>query len=401
MSKKKVLMLGPGAPNRFNSGLGIAANEIAEFLHQMVDLTVIQVEDLNQIEAIENNTSSSLNSISKFSDFEVLSDIASISIESTMSHYWYDQNTSRNPEETKGESALYKELETLTEQMKSVAYDISFDTIYAHDWMTFLAAIELKKKYNKTLILHVHSLDYDRSGKKTDSWVYHLEKDAFQHADNVICVSNYSKGILESEYGVDSNKIQVVYNGHRKLSYPGRRNPFKEKVVLFVGRLSGQKGATKFLEIAESVHDKYPNSRFVMAGEGDLYASIIQSGAHSSIADKFHLTGFLNEPELLKAYAMADVYCMPSVSEPFGLTALEAAGAGIPIVLSENSGASEVLPNVLTAEFNDTDAFVNQIVKLLKDEKLAKELAEANQIAVEQLNWKKACEQILKIITEN
>jgi glycogen synthase len=401
MNKKNVLMLGPGAPNRFNSGLGIAANEIAEFLHNVVNLTVIQVEDLNQIEAIENNTSSSLNSISKFSDFEVMSDIASINIESTMSHYWYDQNTSRNPNENKGESTLYKELETLTEQMESVANDISFDTIYAHDWMTFLAAIELKKKYKKPLILHVHSLDYDRSGRKTDSWVYQLEKDAFQHADKVICVSNYSKGILESEYGVDLEKIQVIHNGYRKLTYPEKKNPFKEKVVLFVGRLTGQKGATKFLEIAESVHEKYPNSRFIMAGDGDLYASMIQSGAHSPIADKFHLTGFLNEPELLKAYSMADVYCMPSVSEPFGLTALEAAGAGLPIVLSENSGASEVLPNALSADFNDTDAFVNHIVSILKDEKLASKLGSANKLIAENLGWEKPCEQILKIITEN
>lgn len=401
MSKKNVLMLGPGAPDKFNSGLGVAANEIAQFLHEVVDLTVIQVEDLNQIEAIENNTSSSLNTVSKFSDFEIMSDIATINIKSAMSPYWYDQNTSRNPEADQVSSAVYKELETFTEQMTSVASDVSFDTIYAHDWMTFLAAVELKKKWNKPLILHVHSLDYDRSGKKTDSWVYHLEKDAFSHADAVICVSNYSKGILESEYGVDPAKIHVVHNGLTKKENPPKNNPFKEKIVLFVGRLTGQKGATKFLEIAEVVHEQYPNSRFVMAGEGDLYASMIESGAHSPIADKFHLTGFLNEPDLLKAYAMADVYCMPSVSEPFGLTALEAAAAELPIVLSENSGASEVLPDALLADFNDTEAFVKNIVKLLKDEKLASKLAKANKAAVARLDWEKPCKQILTILTKN
>lgn len=398
---KNVLMLGPGAPNKFNSGLGVAANEIAQFLHKMVNLTVIQVENLDQLEAVENNTSSSLTSDSRFSDFEVMADIASINVESAMSHYWYDQNTSRNPEESNVRSALYGELESLTEQMTSVASDVSFDTIYAHDWMTFLAAIELKKKYKKSLILHVHSLDYDRSGKKTNSWVYQLEKDAFSQADKVICVSNYSKEILEREYGVNPKKIKVVYNGYRKLKYPIKKNPFKEKVVLFVGRLTGQKGATKFLEIAESVHEKYPNSRFVMAGEGDLYATMIQSGAHSPIADKFHLTGFLNEPELIKAYAMADVYCMPSVSEPFGLTALEAAGAGLPIVLSKNSGASEILPDALLADFDKTDEFAKQIVRLLKDEKLTKKLGSANKKNAESLNWDKPCDEILKIINEN
>ncbi|MGL1889298.1 MAG: glycosyltransferase family 4 protein [Reichenbachiella sp.] len=395
---KKVLMLGPGEPNSLNSGLGKAAFEISQRLQSHCDLTIIQPDNLTAIGDIENNISLSKQKIdiNQFSDYNVVSEISKLNIEASISPYWNDQNTNRV--EIKEQSLLIKQqLITFSKEIEVAGEQVGFDTIYAHDWITFRAAIDLKEKLKKPMTLHVHSLDYDRNCGH-QSWVFELEKEAFEKADKIIAVSNYSKGIIETVYGIDADKIHVVHNGYSTRTYPEHDSPFKEKIVLFVGRLTGQKGPTKFLEIAEKINKKYPNSRFIMAGEGDLYKDLIEAGAHSEIASKFHITGYLSEPDLLKTYAMADVYCMPSVSEPFGLTALEAAGAGLPIVLSKNSGASEILENSPTVDFDNSSSFANEIVMLLKNEKLALQHSKKNKETVAKLDWSVTADQIIDIL---
>lgn len=399
MSRKNVLMLGPGEPGRLTSGLGKAADEISQFLAKHTYLTIIQPDDLDALDAIENNISLSKQKINieDFSDFNVISEVSKINIESSISPYWTDQNSTRSESENITHP-LFDQLIQVSQEIVKATERIKYDVIYAHDWITFRAAIDIKAKLNKPLVLHVHSLDYDRNCGNSSSWVFDLEKEAFDKADKIICVSNYSKGIIEKIYEVDSEKIEVVHNGHTPKAYPKSSSPFKEKVVLFVGRLTGQKGPTKFLEIAEKVNEIYPNSRFIMAGEGDLYKSLIEAGAHSEIADKFHITGYLGEPDLMKLYAMADVYCMPSVSEPFGLTALEAAGAELPLVLSTNSGAAEVMTGALLSDFDDTDTFARHIVSILKDNKTAKKLVKENSEILPRLNWETTNAKILKSI---
>lgn len=391
-------MLGPGEPVSRNSGLGIATKEIATYLNDYCELTIIQPDEMEVMEAIENHLALSKQKVNldDFSDFKVLSELSTINIQSSISPY--SNGFESSVAETSVHHPLHDQLLEFSKQIEEAAEKVNFDAIYAHDWINFRAAIDIKTKLNKPLILHVHSLDFDRNCGNTGSWVFELEKEAFEQAEAIICVSHYSKSIIETVYGIDGDKISVVHNGCTLKEYPQHESPFKEKIVLFVGRLTGQKGPTKFLEIAEKVNALYPDSRFIMAGEGDLYKSLIEAGAHSNVANKFHITGYLKEPDLMKTYAMADIYCMPSVSEPFGLTALEAAAAKIPMVISENSGASEVLKSALTAHFDDTDKFAKNIVSLLKNEKVAHHIASENYALLNDLSWEKTNQKILSII---
>ena len=199
-------------------------------------------------------------------------------------------------------------------------------------------------------------------------------------------------------YGIPKDKIHVVYHGHAHHKHVVSKSPFTEKIVLFVGRLSGQKGPMQFLDIAEKVYEQYPNSRFVMSGDGDLYKKLIEAGASSAIANRFHITGYLEEDDLQKIYAIADVYCMPSFSEPFGLTALEAADAGLPLVLSDKCGAAELLPQAALADPANVDQFAKEIVAILQDPAKSKVQAKANKEKVKGLTWQRSASEILSVV---
>ena len=393
---KKVLMIGPGEQSISTSGLGKAASQIASFLSKRIDLTLIQPKSLSthsskkEIEHISTES---------FNELKVIKDMVKIEVSNTISPYWYSSEPLEVTSSSQ-ENSIQKDLYRFSQEIEIIAMPEDFDIIYAHDWLTFPAAESLKKKTGKPLVLHVHSLDYDRSALRTDSWIFDLEKLAFQKADKIITVSNYSKGIVNKVYGIPSKKIHVAHNGYESIEYPDPVSPFHERIVLFVGRLTGQKGPTQFLEIAEKVHEYYPDSRFIMAGAGDMYNGLVEAGATSSVAGKFHLTGYLTDEDLKKLYAMADIYCMPSVSEPFGLTALEAADADIPTVISKNSGASEVLEGAVTVDFHDTDAFAAEIIILLKNKELREEKIKKNKKSLLGLSWEKTSEKVLEILEQ-
>ncbi len=391
---KKVLMIGPGEQSVSNSGLGKAADQIATIIAKRTALTLVQPESL-EVESSPKTRQTV--TTENFSEMKVLKDMVKIEVSNTISPYWYASKP-QQIETTTHESTVQKDLIMFSHEIEMSADSIDFDVIYAHDWLTFPAAESLKKKTGKPLVLHVHSLDYDRSSMRTDSWVFDLEKTAFENADKIIAVSNYSKGIMENIYGIDPGKIEVAHNGYTKTDFPDSASPFHERIVLFVGRLAGQKGPTQFLQIAEKVHEFYPDTRFIMAGEGEMYNTLIEAGASSTVAGKFHLTGYLDEKDLKRLYAMADIYCMPSVSEPFGLTALEAASANIPVVISSNSGASEVLDGAVTVDFYDTSAFAAEIIILLKNKKVQQAKVKENRESLRNLSWEKTAEKVLKIL---
>lgn len=389
----KLLMLGPGAPGRQTSGLGVATAKLAEELSKKISLKIIepkQFDDLGRPKVHQETVS--------FSDLSVLKELATVSIEAQLSAYDYHEVTTHTHTMEKVESQkLYKQLTTFSDELVLAGEKVEFDGIYAHDWITFKAALELKERFDKPLLLHVHSLDFDRNFGQAKSWIFDLEKNAMEVAEAVIAVSAYSKQIMIDEYGISPEKIHVVHHGHTHTPSIKAKSPFLEKIVLFVGRLSGQKGPMQFLEIAEKVNTEYPDSRFVMSGEGELYKKLIEAGAGSDIAGRFHITGYLEQEELQKLYAIADVYCMPSFSEPFGLTALEAADAGVPLVLSEKCGAAELLPDASLADPMSTDEFVEKIVAILQDESLGKKQAKNNKEKIEKLNWEKSASEVLVI----
>lgn len=397
MTKTRVLMLGPGEPSVLNSGLGKAAYHIANTISANIDLTIVQPENLDEFnDAVQKRNFEPQHRTEEFTDYEVLTELAKIEVTNAIAPFWYTGGT-YEVTHSYIESQIKTKAKTFTKEIIEITDEIEYDIIYAHDWLTFKAAIELKKKTKLPLILHIHSLDHDRNPNSDSSWVFEIEQDAFLAADKIICVSNYSKSIIQSIYGIDGSKVEVVYNGFSDRKHASYQSPFKEKVILFVGRLTNQKGPTQFLDIAELVHKHYPQTRFIMAGDGELFQNLIEAGAHSSIAHKFHMTGHLSNEELDKLYAMADVYCMPSISEPFGLTALEAAAAGLPMVISKNSGASEVLEGAISVDIKDTLGFANEIVKLLKNEKMKHYYIAKNHKAVHALSWEQTANQITNL----
>ena len=256
----------------------------------------------------------------------------------------------------------------------------TFDVIHAHDWMTFLAGIEAKKQSNKPLVIHVHATEIDRSGESYNPDIFNLEKHGMENADKIIAVSNRTKEIIVTHYNIDPHKISVVHNGvdlEDIYQYDKSKSPFKnDKIVLFLGRITMQKGPDYFIEAANLVLNKINNVRFVMAGSGDMTRKMIEKMADFRIADRFHFTGFLGKNDRERLYAMSDLYVMPSVSEPFGITPLEAMRYNIPVIISKQSGVAEILPNAIKVDFWDIDKLASTIINILENPQ--KNLAENN-----------------------
>jgi glycosyltransferase involved in cell wall biosynthesis len=269
-----------------------------------------------------------------------------------------------------------------------------FDVVHAHDWMTFPAGVEIKRRTGKPLVLHVHSLSYDRGGPDARGWIYDIEKSAMEEADLVIPVSRYTGTICTGHYGIDPAKVHFVHNGAEPVDAFRSEKPFPEKVVLFLGRLTGQKGPEFFLEIAAKVLEKTRDVRFVMAGTGERLRELIEAGAFRDVGDRLHFTGFLNKEKVNKLLSMTDVYVMPSVSEPFGLSALEAAQFDIPAVISKQSGVAEVLTKARMADYWDVDLMAQHISELISDPAAHRAAVEASHEDQRNCTWEAAAGRV-------
>ena len=305
--------------------------------------------------------------------------------------------------EVYGANIMHK-VQLFTQLCEEIGSRNNFDIIHAHDWITFPAGVKIKAKTGKPLILHVHSLETDRAGVDVRNEIYALEKTAMEEADLIIVVSHYTKDQVVEHYQIDPARIVVVHNGIEPALTIRQRHRLNDKLVLFLGRLTHQKGPQFLLETAEKVCRVFPRVKFVVAGTGDQFIPLLETSAYRKLGSKFIFTGFLTKAKVNEALSMADVYFMPSVSEPFGLTALEAAQFGVPGVISSQSGVAEVLRGSLQADFWDTDKFANYIYALLRYKALAKEIAEKAKADLTQLTWGHAAKKILEIystLTEN
>jgi len=282
----------------------------------------------------------------------------------------------------------------------SVAEDMDFDVVHAHDWMTFVAGMEIKKRTGKPLVLHVHSLNYDRGGPDSRGWIFDIEKDAMEMADLVIPVSRYTGSICTGHYQIDPRKVRYVHNGADPVETYRSESVFKDGLVLFLGRLTGQKGPRFFLEIAAKVLEKNPNVCFVMAGTGERMRELIEYGAFKDVGDRLHFTGFLNKEKVNKLLSMTDVYCMPSVSEPFGLSAIEAAQYGIPAVISKQSGVAEVLTHARVADFWDVNLMAQHITELLTDPAERDEAVNHSLKDQKNCTWEAAANRVVELYRE-
>jgi glycogen(starch) synthase len=292
---------------------------------------------------------------------------------------------------------LLKNTSVYTELVIAETKDMDFDVIHCHDWMTIPAGIELKKRTGKPLIVQIHSLEYDRSGPDSNGLIFQIEKWGMEEADYVVPVSNYTGRIAFSRYGVNPKKLFTIRNGMEDIHPYKKEKPFKEPLVVFVGRMTQQKAPLQFIEIAQRVLKKKPNTRFVMAGTGNLLPETVESGAHYKTGDKIHFTGQLNRQQLFDLMAMADVYCMPSMSEPFGLTALEAVQFKVPCVISAQSGMYELLKGALFADHWNTGAFAEHIISLLSNQKLRTKCVSQATKDIEESTWDHAADRAMAL----
>ena len=274
-----------------------------------------------------------------------------------------------------------------------------FDVIHAHDWLTYFAGIAAKRVSGKPLVVHMHATEFDRSGENINTQTYAIERAGMHAADMVIAVSNLTRNIVINRYGVPAEKVVAVHNAVR---FAEKEKPLPErgvddKIVTFLGRITFQKGPDYFVEAAAKVLKRVPNVRFVMAGSGDMMNHVIRRVAALGIADRFHFTGFLRGDDVQKMFQLSDVYVMPSVSEPFGISPLEAMRSNVPVIISKQSGVAEVLDYAVKVDYWDVDAMADAIYGLITYPALAKMFSEKGMAEVTGLKWNNAAAKIKRV----
>ncbi|MBO4814735.1 MAG: glycosyltransferase family 4 protein [Muribaculaceae bacterium] len=282
-----------------------------------------------------------------------------------------------------------------------IARTVDCDIIHSHDWLTYPAGIHAKQVTGKPLVIHVHATDFDRSRGNVNPTVFNIERDGMINADHIITVSNLTRQTVIEKYGIPAHKVTTVHNAVEPLNDellnlqapPGKTS----KVITFLGRITMQKGPEYFVEAAAQVLSKVQNAQFVMAGSGDMMEKMIRLVARRGISDRFHFTGFLKGKQVYEMLKASDVYIMPSVSEPFGISPLEAMQMGVPSIISKQSGCAEILENVIKVDYWDTNAIADAIYSIIKYPAMFKQLQEQGLEEVNQIVWKKAGAKVIDI----
>ena len=279
----------------------------------------------------------------------------------------------------------------------------SFDFIHAHDWMTFPAGVALAEKTGKPLIVHVHSLEHDRSGLFVHPQINEIERFGLQQADKIIAVSYFTKRSIERHHGIPAHKVQVVHNGvydrDAVTDYRSKKT-WPSHVVAFVGRVTFQKGPEYFIEVASKVVPHIPDVLFVMAGSGDMLPAVMERAKELKLTSNFMFPGFIKGEELEEVFSVADLYVMPSVSEPFGITALEAISFDTPVIISKQSGVAEVIEHALKVDFWDVDRMADLIINALEHPELRRDLARMAREELKQLHWGAAAMKTIEVYQE-
>ena len=319
-------------------------------------------------------------------------------VRSGRTHEWTDVWKQRYTFSGKYGANLMEEVARYAMVAAQVAKDLEgqFDVIHAHDWLTYFAGIAAKRVSGKPLVVHMHATEFDRSGENINRRVYAIEKAGMQAADRVIAVSELTRRIVIGTYGILADKVVTVHNavrfGESEEAAPERA--VKDKVVTFLGRITYQKGPDYFVEAAAKVLQRVSDVRFVMAGSGDLMNHVVRRVAQLGIADRFHFTGFLKGGEVQRMFRLSDVYVMPSVSEPFGISPLEAMRSGVPVIISRQSGVAEVLDYAIKVNYWDVDALADAIYGLLTYPALGRMFASKGLEEVTGLKWTNAAAKI-------
>lgn len=281
-----------------------------------------------------------------------------------------------------------------------IARTVPCDIIHSHDWLTYPAGIHAKNVTGKPLVIHVHATEFDRSRGKPNPTVFSIEKDGMTNADHIITVSELTRRTVIEKYGIDPAKVTTVHNAVIPLSEDLlnlEKRESQDKVITFLGRITMQKGPEYFVEAAAKVLQKNKNVRFVMAGGGDMEAAMIRLAAKRGISDRFHFTGFLRGKEVYQMFRDSDVYVMPSVSEPFGISPLEAMEMGVPSIISKQSGCAEILNNVIKTDYWDIDAMADAMHALVSYPALHNTLRDRGIEEIHNITWEKAGKKVIDI----
>ncbi len=285
-----------------------------------------------------------------------------------------------------------------------LAKNFDFDVIHAHDWLSFSAGLAAKKVSGKPLLAHVHATEFDRTGGNgINQEVYRLEKEGMEKADKVLAISHLTKKIIIDHYGIPAKKISVVHNGIEAEEFEplpevlADLKAIGKKIVLFVGRITLQKGPDYFINVAKRICELRDDIIFVVAGSGDMERQIIRQVAALGISDRVIFAGFLRGQELTRLYRAADLYVLPSVSEPFGLTPLESLCNGTPVLVSKQSGVAEVLNHALKVDFWDVDEMANKIIAVVDHPSLKQTLSQCGQAEAKNLSWHRSVDGYLKL----
>lgn len=291
-------------------------------------------------------------------------------------------------------------VERYTAQAVEMTRDVRADVVHCHDWMTFEAGMHASRHHGTPLVAHVHATELDRTDFQPNPWIAGIEKTVLGFAHGVIAVSGYTKKLLTEEYGVSPEKIRVVHNAHDTKQAPQHRTVRTHSpLVLFLGRLTVQKNPWQFLEVARRIADLRPDARFVMAGDGPMLPELMERACALGLADRVIFTGRVGQREVDALYRQADCFVMPSLSEPFGLVALEAIAHGVPVVLSRQSGASEVIDHAFKVDFWDTDKMADCILTILREEPLARQLRAEGPGILRTLTWRRQAQRVHDLYT--
>ena len=295
---------------------------------------------------------------------------------------------------------LLQEIENYALVASVIATENDLDLIHAHDWLAYPAGIAAKEASGKPLVIHVHATDFDRSGGSVNPNVYSIEKRGMDAADQIIAVSNLTRSTVIEKYHIDPAKVVTVHNAVEPVEekdISSIKKGMNEKIVTFLGRITLQKGPEYFIEAANKVIHKMDNVRFVMAGSGDMMNKMITRAASLRIMDKFHFTGFLKGDDVFDMLRMSDVYVMPSVSEPFGISPLEAMQSNVPVIISHQSGVAEILTHAIKTNFWDVDAMADAIYGLLNYPALSKVFKKYGKEEVDELKWEKSALKVKEV----
>jgi glycogen(starch) synthase len=288
-----------------------------------------------------------------------------------------------------------------TEKVLRIAQRLSFDLIHVHDWLTYPAGLMLKKYFNKPLVSHIHATEFDRALGFGYPIIHEIEYLGLNYADRVIAVSRYTANIIKEHYFVPEEKVRVVYNAYyAETQSPQKIKKFKEPVVLFLGRLTPQKGPTIFLELAKKVLERTKKVRFLVAGAGEMERELMLWSSSFGYGAHIMFTGFLNRAEVERALSLADIVIMPSPSEPFGIVALEAMHFGCALILSKQSGVSEIVKSAYVVDYWDVDKMVDIVLELINNPELLKAKQEEARREVQTFRWEDRAREVLEIYRE-